>query len=77
MSRPKKDSPVVAVSRQATIAIEPVCLDIPQAATFMATSTHAVRQLIRLRKLKAFQLGKKLVLPVADLRAYVAAQAAA
>ena len=77
MSRPKKDSPVVAVSRHATIAIEPACLDIPQAATFMATSPHAVRQLIYLRKLKAFQLGKKLVLPVADLRAYIASQAAA
>ncbi len=77
MSRPKKDSPVVAVSRHATITIEPVCLDIPQAATFMATSTHAVRQLVYLRKLKSFQLGKKIVIPVANLRAYVAAQVAA
>ncbi len=54
-----------------TIAIEPVCLDIRQAATFMATSPHAVRHLIYTQKLKAFQLGKKLVLPVADLRRYV------
>jgi hypothetical protein len=37
----------------------------------MATSPHAIRQLIYTHKLKAFQLGKKLVLPVVDLRRYV------
>ena len=73
----KKDSSSVVPSRYAIIAIEPACLDIRQAAAFMATSPHAVRQLIYLRKLKAFALGKKLVLPVADLRRFVEQQVAA
>jgi hypothetical protein len=70
MPSQKKNS-VIAPSRQPTIAIEPVCLDIKKAAEFMATSPHAIRQLIYTHKLKAFQLGKKLVLPVVDLRRYV------
>jgi len=68
----KKPTPVVEAtpSQQVAISIEPVCLDIPQAALFLATSTHQIRNLIRLRKLNAATLGKKLVLRTADLRAF-------
>jgi hypothetical protein len=66
---PKK-SVVVPPSQQISISIEPVCLDIPQAAIFLATSTHQIRNLIRLRKLNAATLGKKLVLRTSDLRTF-------
>lgn len=66
---PKK-SVVVPPSQQISISVEPVCLDIPQAAVFLATSTHQIRNLIRLRKLNAATLGKKLVLRTSDLRAF-------
>jgi hypothetical protein len=66
---PKK-AVLVPTSQQVAIAIEPVCLDIPQAAIFLATSTHQIRNLIRLRKLNAATLGKKLVVRTADLRTF-------
>ena len=71
MSRKKVASPVVVTpSQEIVISLEPVCLDIPQAAIFLATSTHQIRNLIRLRKLNAATLGKKLVLKTADLRTF-------
>jgi hypothetical protein len=66
---PKKPV-VVSPSQQVAISVEPVCLDIPQAAIFLATSTHQIRNLIRLRRLNAATLGKKLVLRTADLRTF-------
>jgi hypothetical protein len=66
---PKK-TVVVPPSQQISISIEPACLDISQAAIFLATSTHQIRNLIRLRKLSAAILGKKLVLKTADLRTF-------
>jgi hypothetical protein len=77
MSQIKKASSVVAVSRQANVVIEPVCLDVATAALFISTSTHLVRQLMYARKLPSFMLGKKRCIATADLRAYIAAQAKA
>jgi hypothetical protein len=66
----RKTAPSIASPKQVSISVEPVLLDIPSAATFLATSTHQVRYLINTRKLSAATLGKKLVISVASLREY-------
>jgi len=57
-------------SRQVTIAIEPVLLDVQQSAVFLAASTRRIRYLINTNKLRHARLGKKLVVSVASLREY-------
>lgn len=69
-----KKATVVRPPSQVSISIEPACLDVRDAAAFLSTSPHAIRQLVYLHALPSFKLGKKLIMSVTDLRAYVDAQ---
>ena len=67
----KKDPKSVATSVPSIIALEPIAVDIKQAAKFLGTSVHQIRTLIYGQELKAFTLGKKQLLRVADLRDFI------
>ena len=57
-----------------TIALEPISLDIPNAAKFLCTSVRQIRTLIYSHELKPIKLGKKQLLLIADLRAFMLAR---
>lgn len=68
----QKDHPLLKPRPiSAVIAIEPVSLDIKQAAAFLGTTVRQVRSLIYSRELIPVRLGKKQLLIVDDLRQFI------
>jgi excisionase family DNA binding protein len=65
-----------AVSAVAIPTTEPLCVPIPVAAKMLGTTVRAVRSLLWSRKLPHLKLGKRFVIPVAELRTFVQRSAA-
>ena len=71
----QKLSPVVAApTSQPFIAIEPAALPVKEAAAFLGTTVRFVRTAIYGRDLIAIRLGKRNVISVSDLRAFLEKQ---
>jgi len=62
----------VRTTTNVAVTVEPVSLDVKHAAQFLDTSVRQVRTLIYSRELVPIVLGKKQLLLVSDLRAFIA-----
>ena len=58
-------------STQSRTVPEPVCVTIPEAARLLSCTVRAVRELLWARKIPYLRVGKRFVIPVEEIRAYV------
>lgn len=63
----KSQQPTASVA----VVVEPISLDIRHAAAFIDTTVRQIRSLIYARELVPVRVGKKDLLLVADLRAFI------
>lgn len=54
--------------------VEQLLLDIPSAAKALSSTVWTVRGLLYSKKLPFFKLGRRLVIDIADIRAFIDAQ---
>jgi excisionase family DNA binding protein len=72
----KRTSPVVAITAVPETTPPPRLLRVQQAADYLSTTTWFIRSLIWSRSIPFLQLGKRHLIDVQDLDAYVDSQKA-
>jgi excisionase family DNA binding protein len=76
---PPPPSPVTSPASKddslSAATLQPIAVDIKRAAEMLCTSRWQIRQLLYSGKLSAFKLGKKYLIRISDLQAFVDEQA--